>query len=129
MDKVELRQSIIRMIWITTGTASPESVDARVRATALAEKSGNLSELVSLMHASGNAAFQAGDYESAATLADQALELAVREGNPTNLGHVYGLQVIVRFLRGDLARSSPILDRKSLNDKHFGLFRVYSVVM
>jgi predicted ATPase len=103
LQELDLRQSIIRMLWITTGSASPESVDARARATALAEKSGNLSQLVSLMHSSGNAAFQPGDYESGATLADQALELALREDNPTNLGFVYYLQVMVRAARGDLA--------------------------
>src|SRR5262249_41070885 len=70
---------------------------------ALAEKSGNLSQLVSLMFVTGAAAVHAGDYESAATLADEALELAVREGNPTNLGLVYNLQVGVRLVRGDLA--------------------------
>ena len=73
-----------------------------VRAIALAKKTDNLSQLVSLMHGIGYAAVNAGDYESAATLADQALELAVREDNPTNLGLVYTLQVLVRHLR-DLA--------------------------
>jgi len=70
----------------------------------LAEKSGNLSQMVSLMHARGYAAFHAGDYESATTLADQALELAERDGNPTNLGLVYGFQVLMHFARGDLSR-------------------------
>jgi class 3 adenylate cyclase/tetratricopeptide (TPR) repeat protein len=103
LHELELRQSIIRMLVITSGTTSPESVDARVRAIALAKKSGNLSQLVSLMHATGYAAWSAGDYESAATLADEALELALRDGNPTNLGLVYRLQVTVRNSRGDLA--------------------------
>jgi class 3 adenylate cyclase/tetratricopeptide (TPR) repeat protein len=103
LQELDLRQSIIRMLWITIGTASPESVDARTRAIALAKKTGNLSQLVSLMHATGLAAWTAGDYESAATLADEALELAEREGNPTNLGLAYRLQVLVRHFRGDLA--------------------------
>jgi tetratricopeptide (TPR) repeat protein len=100
--ELDLRQSIIRMLWITSGVASPQSVDACARAVALAKKSGNLSQLISLMRATGFAAFLAGDYESAATLADEALELAEREGDPTNLGLAYGLQVMVRFVRGDL---------------------------
>jgi tetratricopeptide (TPR) repeat protein len=103
LHELELRQSVIWMLWITTGSASPASVDARVRAIALAEKSGNLSQLVFLMHTTGITAANAGDYGSAATLADQALELAVREGKPTNLGLVYYLQVVVRQFRGDLA--------------------------
>ena len=107
--ELDLRQSIIRILPITRGSASPESVHARARATALAEKSGNLSQLVSLMHARGYAAFHAGDYESAATLADQALELAERDGNPTNLGLVYGFQVLMHFARGDLSGAEKYL--------------------
>jgi class 3 adenylate cyclase/tetratricopeptide (TPR) repeat protein len=103
LHELDLRQSIIRLLPVTSGIASPESVDACARAIALAKKSGNLSQLVSLMHDTGYAAWHAGDYESAATLADEALELAEREGNPTNLGLAYQLQVIVRWARGDLA--------------------------
>jgi class 3 adenylate cyclase/tetratricopeptide (TPR) repeat protein len=103
LQELDLRQSIIRMLPVTSGFSSPASVDARARAIALAKKTGNLSQLISLMHDTGYAAYAAGDYESAATLADQVFELAVREGNPTNLGLVYGLQVAVRHIRGDLA--------------------------
>jgi class 3 adenylate cyclase/tetratricopeptide (TPR) repeat protein len=101
--ELNLRQSIIRMLIVTSGVASPESADAREHAIALAKKSGNLSQLVFLMYTTGYTALNAGDYESAATLADEALELALREGNPTNLGLVYDLQVCVRAYRGDLA--------------------------
>src|SRR5215471_20362452 len=41
LHELDLRQSIIRMLWVTTGVGSPESVDARERAIALAKKSGN----------------------------------------------------------------------------------------
>jgi class 3 adenylate cyclase/tetratricopeptide (TPR) repeat protein len=79
LHELELRQSIIQMLPVTIGVASPESVDIRARAIALAKKSGNLSQLVSLMYATGYAARNGGDYETAATLADEALELALRE--------------------------------------------------
>jgi len=103
LQELDLRQSIIWMLRITSGVASPEIVDASARAVALAKKSGNISQTVPLMHASGVATHNTGDYETAATLADQALELAEREGNPTNLGLAYRLQVMVRNSRGDLA--------------------------
>jgi class 3 adenylate cyclase/tetratricopeptide (TPR) repeat protein len=111
LHELELRQAIIWVLWMTTGVASPESVDACARAVALAKKSGNLSQLVPLMHATAYAAFNAGDYETAATLADEALELAEREGNPTNLGLAYGLQIIVRHFRGDLAGAEEYFAR------------------
>ncbi|MBV8054824.1 MAG: AAA family ATPase [Deltaproteobacteria bacterium] len=103
LHELDLRQSIIRMLIITTGPASPKSVEAHGRAIALAKKTGNLSQLISLMHATAYAAFNGGDFETAAPIADEALELAEREGNPTNLGLAYGLQIIVRYARGDLA--------------------------
>jgi tetratricopeptide (TPR) repeat protein len=103
LQELNLRQSIIWVLRITRGISSPEIVDACARAVALAKKSGNLSQLVFLMYATGATAMNAGDYESAATLADQALELAVCDGNATNLGLAYGLQVVVRHSRGDLA--------------------------
>jgi class 3 adenylate cyclase/tetratricopeptide (TPR) repeat protein len=103
LHELDLRQSIIPMLLMTSGTTSPQSVEDHARAIALAKKSGNLSQLVTLIHGTGYAAYHVGDYESAATLADEALELALREGNPTNLGRVYGLQVVVRHFRGDLA--------------------------
>jgi tetratricopeptide (TPR) repeat protein len=45
----------------------------------------------------------AGDLSTAAALADEALELARREGNPTSLALLHSHQVLVRFYRGDLA--------------------------
>jgi predicted ATPase len=111
LQELELRQSIIRMLSLTTGKTSPESVDARERAVALAEKSGNLSQLLSLTFDRARAAHDAGDYESAATLADEVLEHALREGNPTNLGLAYALQVSERYVLGDLAGSEEYFAR------------------
>jgi class 3 adenylate cyclase/tetratricopeptide (TPR) repeat protein len=108
LHELDLRQFIIRMLCFTGGTSSPESV---ARAVALAKKSGNLSQLVSLMYDTGLAAWAAGDYESAATLADQALELAEREGNPTNLGLAYAFQVVVSDVRGNPAGAEEYFAR------------------
>jgi class 3 adenylate cyclase/tetratricopeptide (TPR) repeat protein len=129
LQELDLRLFIIRMLWITTGTGSLEIVDACTRAIALAKKSGNLSQLVSLMHATGHGAYNAGDYESAVTLADEALELAVSEGNPTNLGLVYGLQVMVRQARGDLAGAEEHFARglKFIEDAAIGPLPSYSL--
>jgi tetratricopeptide (TPR) repeat protein len=110
LHELNLLQSIIWLLRITR-VSSPANVDARARAIELAKKSGNLSQLISLMHATGYAVFNAGDFETAATIADEALELAEREGNPTNLGLVYYLQVIVRAYRGDLAGAEEYFAR------------------
>jgi len=59
----------------------------------------------------------AGDYSTAALLADRILDLAQREGSPTSFAFACYAQVAVRFIRGDLvgaeehfARGSNFLD-------------------
>ena len=101
--ELELRQFLLPMLYFTRGYSAPGTIDVRARAAALAEKSGNLTQLVTLMHATGHCAHDAGDFAAAGTMADQALELALRDGNPTNLALVYELQVVTRFARADLA--------------------------
>jgi tetratricopeptide (TPR) repeat protein len=50
----------------------------------------------------GFTAWISGDLTIAGALADQALQLAIREGNPTILASRHLLQMIVRYWRGDL---------------------------
>ena len=44
--ELELRQSVVRMLYVTRGYSAPETIDANERAAALAEKSSNLRQLV-----------------------------------------------------------------------------------
>jgi hypothetical protein len=48
-------------------------------------------------------AWLAGDHSTAAALADEALELALRAGNPTSMARVHYQCLIVHYIRGDLA--------------------------
>ena len=63
----------------TEGYAAPETTDATERAAALAEKSGNLAQLVNLMILRGVSTLVAGDIPAASALANLALDLALRE--------------------------------------------------
>ncbi len=101
--ELEIRQSLVSMLHMTRGWAAPETVVAAERAGILAEKSGGLGQLVGSMALRCLHSYAAGDLSIAGTLADQALELALREANPTVLGHLYTEQVLVRHMRGDLA--------------------------
>jgi tetratricopeptide (TPR) repeat protein len=101
--ELKLRQSVVRMLWVTRGSAAPETIDATERAAALAEKSGNLTQLVRSMTTRGFTAYFSGDLSTAGILADQALEIAVREGAPISLAVAHALQLITRHQRGDLA--------------------------
>ena len=77
---------------------SPETIDATERAAALAEKSGNLTQLLNWVTSRSLIALDAGDLPAAIALADQALELALREGSPTSLGLAHALQIINALL-------------------------------
>jgi tetratricopeptide (TPR) repeat protein len=85
------------------GNAVPETVDAIERAVALAEKSGSLVQLFDLMIGRYYVILNSGDFPGASALADRALELAVRTGNPRRLAQGHIIQTIIRHQRGDLA--------------------------
>ena len=104
-DLRELRLSVtvLWMLWITTGPTSHDTTQALQDATSLAERSGNLATLVVLLTQAGMSALISGDMRMTLTLADRALELALREGSPDSLLLAHSLQVQARQLRGDLA--------------------------
>jgi predicted ATPase len=83
--ELELRSSVLSMLYITKGWGAPETVDAAERAATVAEKSGNLKQLANSVGARGMAAWISGELSIAARLADQALELALRDGSPAIL--------------------------------------------
>jgi tetratricopeptide (TPR) repeat protein len=101
--ELELRQSVVRMLWMTKGYAAPETNEAIKRAATLAENSGNLTQLINLMVSKSLATFSSGDLFGASVLADQLLELARREGSAISFGLAYELQIFTRHWRGDLA--------------------------
>jgi tetratricopeptide (TPR) repeat protein len=109
LRELELRQSAHIMVTMTKGWAAPETLNAADRIVMLAEKSGNLASLGYSLLVRGVGAWFAGDYPTAGTLADQALTVCHRDGNPTYLAGCFWFQLSVRFWRGDLTGA----------DKHF----------
>ena len=103
LRELELRQWVVRMLWVTKGYSAPETIEATERAAALAEKSRNLAQLVDLMVSKGVTALNRGDITAACALADPALDFALRDGTPTSLGMARALQMYTRFESGDLA--------------------------
>ena len=103
MDQLELRQSVVRMLFITRGFSAPETIEAGERAVRLAEKRGHLRQLLNLIVVRGFSAITSGDLAGARQLADRALELAHRVDSPSILGRVHLLQMAARYYRGDLA--------------------------
>ena len=102
--ELQLRSSVYTMLWMTRGPSAPDTLEAAELVTALAEKSGNLALVVLLMLTTGLSALLASrDTDAILALADQALELARREGSPGTLLSAHSLQIQVRISHGDLA--------------------------
>ena len=94
------------MVFLTKGNSAPEAIDTNERLGALAEKTGNLTQLRVGVVVRAATALGSGDFSGAGALADQALELALREGSPTSLASAHLLQIGTCYIRGDLSRAS-----------------------
>ena len=119
--ELELRQAVLLILDITAGISAPETIEATKRSAVLAEKSGNLRQLLGLLLRRGFAAYFSGDLSTAGALADQALDLALRGRNPTGLAAAHFLQLTTRFFRGDLAGAEQhfTAGQKFFNDPTF----------
>jgi tetratricopeptide (TPR) repeat protein len=122
LRELKIRQSLVKMLHLTKGYSAPETIEATEHAAALAEKSGDVRELLNLMIATGVKALSSGDLPAAGANADQALELALREGSSSSLlARVHALQMMVRYYRGDLAGVEKhfTAGRKFFNDPSY----------
>ena len=103
--ELELRQLVISILQIVRGYGGAETIAATESAMVLAHKSGNVAHLINWVNSRSASAVQSGDPCAAIRLADQGLELAMREGDAVNLAIVYALQIIARYYAGDFAGS------------------------
>jgi tetratricopeptide (TPR) repeat protein len=103
LGEFELWQVVIRIRWVTCGFSAPESIDATERAAALAEKTNNLVQLFNVVAGRWVYTSNSGDFAAADALADQAFELALREGSPYCLSIAHGILLLTRVRQGDLA--------------------------
>jgi len=99
--ELRLRGSFAQALGVTKGWGAPEVLEMNSRARALAEKTGNLSELVQQLWVGASYAQAKGDHFSEAALADQTLETAQREGSPISLGLAHQMSLFSRFFLGD----------------------------
>jgi tetratricopeptide (TPR) repeat protein len=100
--ELELLQSVVWTLYVTKSHGSPETIAATERAAVLAERGGNLSQLVISLFSRGLASLIAGDLLTGLALEDQALILALRDSNPAHLGVVRVHQMLARNWIGDL---------------------------
>jgi tetratricopeptide (TPR) repeat protein len=115
--ELELASLLGQVLTVTRGFVAPEMRAVAERARDLAEKSGNLAQLVVHLFGIWRNVFVAGDYSTAGRLADQILDLAERERSPASFAFACHVQVWVHLIRGNLvaaeehfARGSGFLD-------------------
>jgi len=101
LRELELRQSAVEMLKVTRGYSGPETIEANQRVTALAEKSGNLAQLITEVGSRWVATLGSGDLPAAGALADQFLDLGLREGSPFSLAAVHMAQIMTLYAHGD----------------------------
>jgi class 3 adenylate cyclase/tetratricopeptide (TPR) repeat protein len=101
--ELELRHSIHRMFNVTRGQAAPETKGALKLAATLAERMRALTRIIGFINAQGFQSYFSGDLPAASALADQGLELAIRDGSPMLIAQMRFLQIASGYLLGDLA--------------------------
>jgi tetratricopeptide (TPR) repeat protein len=101
--ELALMSPFARVLQLKRGWASPEAAEVVAHTRTLAEKTGNLPQLVMQVMGTWAVAVTSGDLALAIAVADELLDLAEREGSPASLGAAHTAQVISRyFVRGDL---------------------------
>jgi class 3 adenylate cyclase len=123
--ELELASTLALVLVVTRGFTAPETRAAAERASDLAEKSGNLAQLVVQLFGIWRSLFFSGNYSAGVLLADRILDLAKREGSPASFGFAYHAQVVVSFFGGDpagaeehFARWSGFVDTPGFRQVH-----------
>jgi class 3 adenylate cyclase/tetratricopeptide (TPR) repeat protein len=102
LRELGFRQSFVPMLQVTRGWGAPETIKAVNRAAKLAETSGNLPQFANWVGARAFTAWISAELSTSMALADQALELRLREGNVTGIAYAFLQQLMTRFWLGDL---------------------------
>jgi class 3 adenylate cyclase/tetratricopeptide (TPR) repeat protein len=110
-NELDLANALYRVLLVTRGYTAPESVEAAAKARTLAEKAGNLAQLIQQVYATWAAVHNSGDHLGAAALADHLLDLAQREGNPANLGFAHMAQLETCYYLGNLVGTEEHFER------------------
>jgi tetratricopeptide (TPR) repeat protein len=103
--ELDLASTLEQVLTVTRGHTAPETRGAAERARDLAEKGGNLAQLVLQTFGIWHSRWFSGDLSTASLLADRLLDLAESEGSPASFGLVCYAQVTTSLYRGELVRA------------------------
>jgi tetratricopeptide (TPR) repeat protein len=101
-SELELASTLAQGFLITKGFTAPETREAAERARVLAEKGGNLAQLVRRIFGIYQGTMASGGYLTAGALADRILYLARRDGSPASLAFAHRAEQSAHYFRGDL---------------------------
>jgi class 3 adenylate cyclase/tetratricopeptide (TPR) repeat protein len=101
--ELALLSSLSEVLLVTRGLAGRDTVNALKRAKGLAEKTGNSTALRQLLQVEFSGCHASGHYAAAAVVADQMLDVALHETDPSELGFARLAQLATRLYLGDLA--------------------------
>jgi len=100
--ELELASTLAQVLLVTRGFSAPETRAAAERARILAEKNGNLAQLVLRVFDIWRGVLVSGDHLTSYALAGRIFDLAEREGSPTSLALAHTAQQAARYFRKDL---------------------------
>jgi tetratricopeptide (TPR) repeat protein len=109
--ELRVRSSYARAMGVSRGYATPQVHEMSLRAHALAERTGNLTELVQQLWMVTGFPETRGELGDAAGLINELLSVAEREGSPVSLAMANTYQVENRFYRGDFTGAEEHFER------------------
>jgi tetratricopeptide (TPR) repeat protein len=112
--ELELRLGQYGVLLVAKGYTAAETVESAARVRALAQKTGDMTQLFLSENAMYNGALVAGNYSAADALADRLFDLAQREGSERKLVGAHRAKLLVSFYRGELLEAEKHFAR--LND-------------
>jgi tetratricopeptide (TPR) repeat protein len=109
--ELRLMSALLGVLKIIGGYRAPDFVEATAHAKALAEKSGNLAQLVLQVVSMWASANTSGDISASTTFADEAIDLARRSRRPASIALPHMAQIGACYLRADLHRAEDYFVR------------------
>ncbi len=109
--ELDLLTELSVVLLITKGFAAPETIEVSARAADLAEKSGNLGQIVLQLHLSRVGAMTAGEHNKAAAIAGRMLEVAQREGGVVSFAYAHHGGFPSHFYLGELPEAEAEFTR------------------
>jgi tetratricopeptide (TPR) repeat protein len=101
-QELPLRQSVFRVLQMTRGFAAEATTGAADRLSAVVERTGDVAQCIDSLVARATTAYHLGNLSTAINLADEALDLSLRDGSRSKIAVVHTIQILARFWHGDL---------------------------